>query len=717
MTLTSTKNIIPPAFSNIPVELQQLPQWVLWRAEMVKESLTKIPYQPNGSKASVKSSRTWKTFKTIKKAYENGHFDGIGFVFTKDDPYIGIDLDDENIDNLSGPGRTLSLLSYTELSPSGNGLHVIMKGKMPEGANNRKGPIEIYEKERYLTFTGNVITDKPITGNDEAIRKIVEKYVGFKSKRTVYLVDASKSVLDDETVLQNMFNSKNGEKIKLLFQGNHVYTSQSEADLALCNHLAYWTNGNAEQMDRLFRQSSLYREKWEREDYREQLLTKAISDTKMYADGVAKNNKIQGLDINHKTGRVLATSKNLETILSNPPFKDILCFDVFKNRECIRGDLPWRKREYPNKPYEQWQPSDDKRLCHWIGKEYEINAQTLIINAFVEITRKNTFHPIKEYLEAQTWDGSARVETFFIDYLGAEDTPYIRAVTKKWLVAAVKRIYEPGCKFDYMPVLVGPQGVGKSSTIATLARDWFSDSLKSFDNKEAGEHLQNSWIFEFGELAAMRKGAVEEIKAFITKQTDSYRMAYDRVVSEFPRKCVFIGTTNTQDFLRDQTGNRRFWPITVDPDKRKYTTSTDLTSHLVGQIWAEAMELYHRGEKLYLDEELESTARKVQEGHMEHDPKTGIIKEYLETLLPHNWDNMHIWERQNYLKKPTGNVNREKVCAVEIWTECLENDHKKMTVWESRQICDILRKLGWIERKPARTRFKHYGSQTTFVKG
>ncbi|MEV3721514.1 virulence-associated E family protein, partial [Paenibacillus larvae] len=165
----------------------------------------------------------------------------------------------------------------------------------------------------------------------------------------------------------------------------------------------------------------------------------------------------------------------------------------------------------------------------------------------------NKFHPIIEYLEAQDWDGTKRIDRLFIDYLGADDTSYTREVTRKMLVAAVKRLYEPGCKFDYMLVLVGAQGAGKSTIIQKLAMRWFSDSLKTFDTKEAGEHLQSAWIFEFGELAGMTKAEVDEIKQFITKRSDKYRVAYDRVITDFPRKCVFFGSTNNWDFLKDPT--------------------------------------------------------------------------------------------------------------------------------------------------------------------
>lgn len=450
-----------------------------------------------------------------------------------------------------------------------------------------------------------------------------------------------------------------------------------------------------------------------------------IINTVSVPNGIEKNNeKITVDDVTchleyNKTGdRVLTNSRNAETILMYSPFKNILAYDAFKNVESIKGNLPWRKRERPFHDYEPWLGSDDKRLLHYFGKHYDFKSSNIIQNAYIEVTRQNAFHPVKEYLESYTWDRSERVATFFIDFLGADDTEFVRVVTRKWLVAAVARIYEPGCKFDYMPVLVGPQGAGKSSIIAALAKDWFSDSLKNFDNKEAGEHLQSSWVFEFGELAAMKKGEVEEIKAFISKQVDSYRVAYDRIVSEFPRKCVFIGTTNARDFLRDQTGNRRFWPITIDPNKRKYAIS-QLTDDVVGQIWAEAMTLYKQGEKLYLDPKIEEDARQVQQVHMEEDPRSGLIQEFLEMPLSDDWDNLEIWERKNYFlqKKFTGTKRREKVCAAEIWSECLCNDYRNISVWDSRQICDIIRKTpGWIERKPARTTFKHYAKQTTFIR-
>ena len=412
---------------------------------------------------------------------------------------------------------------------------------------------------------------------------------------------------------------------------------------------------------------------------------------------------IDQLKMNSKTGFPLSTAKNAEIILSNGPFKGVLAYDAFGNTEVIRKNLPWRNRERKYEDYEPWLGADDRRLEHWFGKTYEIKSGTTIKNAFTEVAHMNRFHPIIEYLEAQEWDGVARIDRLFIDYLGADDSDYVKEVTRKMFIAAVKRLYEPGCKFDYMLVLVGPQGAGKSTIIQMLARRWFSDSLKTFDTKDAGEHLQSAWIFEFGELAGMTKTEVDEIKQFITKRGDKYRVAYDRVITDFPRKCVFFGTTNNTDFLKDPTGNRRFWPVVIDPDKRIKSVFTGLSEYEIGQVWAEVLKAYKSGEALTLSPEIEQQAARIQSMHMEDDPRVGLIQEWLESPIEDEWG-----------EESEGNQLRNRVCASQAWTECLHNKSGSIRPWEAREICNILRRIpGWKERK-GRARLPVYGLQTIF---
>ncbi len=407
------------------------------------------------------------------------------------------------------------------------------------------------------------------------------------------------------------------------------------------------------------------------------------------------------LEINSKTKLPLPTGKNIEIILQNGPFKNILSYDAFGNSEVIRGPLPWRDRERKQSEYEPWLGADDKRMLHYFNTRYDIKSTSVIQNAFTEVVHKNAFHPIKEYLESTQWDGIPRVETLFIDYLGAADTHYTRQVTRKMLLAAVKRLYEPGCKFDFVLVLVGPQGAGKSSILVKLGRKWFSDSLRNFDNKEAGEHLQSAWIFEIGELSAMKKSELDEVKAFFSKVEDKYRVAYDRQVSEFPRKCVFFGTTNTREFLKDPTGNRRFWPVDISPENKKYDHWEHLTDSIVAQVWAEVLTIYKQEESLELDKEAAKEAIRQQSIHMEEDPREGIIQEWLDTPI----DELTADSKPEY---------HTRVCAAQIWAECLHKKKGEMKPWEAKEICDIMRRIPGLEEIKKPVRIPGYGQQKAF---
>lgn len=408
------------------------------------------------------------------------------------------------------------------------------------------------------------------------------------------------------------------------------------------------------------------------------------------------------LDCHHKTGLPLPTAGNVEIILTHGLWREVLAYDAFGNTEVICKALPWRDKERPNRSYEPWLGADDKRLQHWFAKLYGINVGKTIQNAFTEVVHKNTFHPIKAYVESEVWDGVPRAERLFITYLGAADTHYTMQVTRKMLLAAVTRLYHPGCKFDQMLVLVGPQGAGKSSLLAKLGREWFSDSLRTFENKEAGEHLQSGWIFEIGELSAMKKTEVEEVKAFLSKTEDRYRVAYDRQVSEFPRKCVFFGTTNTKDFLRDATGNRRFWPVEVVPERAALSHWDHLNEDEVRQIWAEVLSWFMAGETLELDSEARTEAERQQAAHMESDPREGLIQEWLESPIEDEWD-----------EEPSNQL-RNRVCAAQIWTECLGNKKGSMRPWEAKEVCDILRRIqGWAERQ-GKAKVSGYGVQRVF---
>jgi predicted P-loop ATPase len=274
-----------------------------------------------------------------------------------------------------------------------------------------------------------------------------------------------------------------------------------------------------------------------------------------------------------------------------------------------------------------------------------------------------------------------------------------------------------------MLVLNGKQGVGKSTLVAKLGGDWYSDSLSLSDvsDKTGAEKLQGYWIMEIGELAGMRKADIDKVKSFISRQNDIYRASFGRRATPHLRQCVFIGTTNAEDgYLRDTTGNRRFWNVRVTGEgKRKPWQMTDAD---VQQVWAEAIVLTKAGERLYLDPELSAMAEAEQREAVEHDDREGLVREYLDVLLPDDWDKRDIYSRREYLEAlndPThqrGKRQRQTVCNMEIWCECFEKRKDVLTRADSYAISAIMQRIdGWEKSSGLRT-IPLYGKQRIYAR-
>ena len=408
-------------------------------------------------------------------------------------------------------------------------------------------------------------------------------------------------------------------------------------------------------------------------------------------------------------GVLAQTIDNVVIILTHDPkLVGRLALNEMEHNIVTLSSLPWDKTTGPR----QWNDADDAALRYYLERTYGLSGKDRIFDAVNVVATQNAFHPVREYLDACEWDGAPRVETLLIDYLGADDNEYTRAVTRKTLVAAVARIYRPGCKFDYMLTLRGRQGLGKSAIIAKLGGPWFSDTFTTMQGKDAYEQVQGVWLMEVGELAGMRKAEAETIKLYISKQTDRFRPAYGRRLQEFPRQCVFIGTTNESQFLRDTTGNRRFWVVDTpnDPERSLWD---DLTDDVIRQIWAEAVELYRKGEKLYLTRQLEKLAREVQESYEEENPRAGLIAEYLDRLLPEDWEDKDLYARRQWLESPAqGTIQRTAVCTLEIWAEALNGNPDKLDRYAGKEIRDIMAGMTDWRHRGAKTRtLKPYGRQ------
>lgn len=418
-----------------------------------------------------------------------------------------------------------------------------------------------------------------------------------------------------------------------------------------------------------------------------------------------------------KAGNVKNTLRNLTLILENDPNLKPLVFNQLLDGMEIKGDVPWKH------PSKFWRDADDAQLISYVDTHYGTFSARNYDIAVTKVSDDRSYHPIREFIaNLPAWDGLERVDTLLIDYLAAEDTPYVRAVTRKTLCAAIKRVLVPGSKFDSMLVLNGPQGVGKSTLIAKLAGEWFSDSLNLSDTKDktAAEKLQGYWILEIGELAGLRKAEVETLRSFLSRQNDIYRAAFGKRATPHLRQCVFFGTTNAESgYLRDTTGNRRFWPVKTPGGGKKH--SWELTEEDIRQVWAEVLVYVERGEKLYLDASMETLAKVEQREAMESDEREGLVRLYLDTLLPEDWSGMDIFERRNFLHgsdfgpaQRQGTAKRTSVSSMEIWCECFGKDRSNLRRSDSNEITGILKRIGW-QRTESKVRIPLYGPQYVFV--
>lgn len=416
----------------------------------------------------------------------------------------------------------------------------------------------------------------------------------------------------------------------------------------------------------------------------------------------------QKLRVTEKGG-LSQTIENVTIILTHDPnLAGRLGFNEMDHSIVTLGSLPWRETKGPS----QWTDADDAQLRLYLERVYGITGKDRIFDAVNVVANDHAFHPVRSYLDGCEWDGTPRVETLLVDYLGAEDTPYTRAVTRKALAAAVARIYRPGCKFDYMLTIRGAQGIGKSALIAKLGGPWFSDSFTTVQGKDAYEQVLGVWIMEVGELAGMKKAEAETIKLFVSKQSDRFRPAYGRRMQEFPRQCIFIGTTNETQFLRDTTGNRRFWVVDT-PNEPANDMWEELTPEAVRQVWGEAVAIYKAGEPLYLPKDLEREAREIQETYEEENPRAGIVADYLDRLLPEDWGTMDLFARRTWLESGAqGTVRRTVVCTMEIWAEALGGNPERIDRYAGKEIRDILARLPDWRHKGNKTRtIKPYGRQ------
>ncbi len=396
-------------------------------------------------------------------------------------------------------------------------------------------------------------------------------------------------------------------------------------------------------------------------------------------------------DGNEKGSKLQQTVRNFEIIMDNDSrFAGKIKFDEFSRQEYLMGKVPWESENCDR----AWGSHDDAALYSIIQTDYGVKNRNDYFDAIKNVSMRNRFHPVRDILDGLEFDGEEHIRSLLPDYLGVEDTEYSYQVMRLWMLGAVARVYEPGCKFDYTMIFTGPQGLGKSTFLKMMALNdsWFNDSLDSLDSDKAAQSLMGSWIVELAELKSLARtaGGVESVKRFLTAVQDKYRVPYERRADIFLRQCVFAGTTNKSDFLQDETGNRRFLIIQTGVNKPTKSLFVPGAIEDMKAAWEQAVHIWKTEKpELILPDSCRDEARRLQDESMADDGKVGIITQYLE--------------------------NKQRTCVLEVWKEALEENGRPQK-WQSSEISDIILSIpGWTRVKSP-TNFKEYGKQKLFQK-
>lgn len=422
-----------------------------------------------------------------------------------------------------------------------------------------------------------------------------------------------------------------------------------------------------------------------------------------------------------RDGRISECPTNYQLILNNDPLlKGRLIFNTMSGLPEGVAPLPWSDRvdtiseEIDENGIFPWTDNDFSGLLIYMNKKYGLNNRNHLKTALDVVFAENKYNPVKTYMNSLKWDGINRLETMFIDYLGAEDNEYVRYVTKLWAVGAVARTMQPGVKFDIVPILCGDQGVGKSLLPERLTKSrpgWLATSITRID-KSAIEKIQGALIVDLGEIQILKRDP-DGIKDFVTLTQDKQRNAYKHYVSVMQRRCVFIGSTNDTEFLNDATGERRWMPVDCKKERVKYHIS-ELTDEITDQLWAEAVNIYNSGFSLILPQEIEDLAASVQKQHSLNSSNKGEIIEFLSIPIPEDWDEYNSDEKRAYYEKPSScGKLRTDISAIEIWFELYGHSPSDTRNSEYTQLNKILRSISALEELGPR-KHKKYGSQRTF---
>lgn len=666
----------------IPPDLANCDSWVCWRAEERGGKKTKVPYSPHGGMGKSNDSKTWGTLAEACDACDAKGLDGVGIVLVGD--LIGYDLDVKDDPARKKIAEEIvweagRCQCYVEISPSGKGYRIFTRGVLPRAGKGGDGNwIEVYDKTspRYLTVTGNriYVRDGEIEECQGFVDWMHERYLEKKTapakKKEAESLPISS--LPDLQLIEKITASAAGAEFSRLFGGD-AGDDHSAADLALANILAWWTNCDAAQMDRIFRSSGLMRDKWDKKHH---------SDGRTYGDGTierAIRDCVGGYDPTHRSSEPLrkVISKGKESDTKKPhqdastegqevvPWQMLLqehydkkgnplgikknaynlglilahderlqCFghDEFCDKVGFTSPPPWNETHghVVGVSGKWWDNADYARLQFWLAAEYDVTwGKDQVCDSMKMVATSRRFHPVRDWLNGLQWDGKPRLDAWLTLFMGAEHNAYTSLVGRLWLISAVARIIRPGCKADHVLIFEGAQGLKKSTALRVMAtidgQAWFNDTNMHLATKDSYVSLRGSWIIELAELQQLIRAETEDAKAFFTSCIDRYRPPYERDIVDYPRQCVFAGTVNEEHYLRDSTGNRRYWPVKVlKIDMDKIEAEKD-------QLWAEAVAVFNGGARWWPegDEEIRLCAGEQEERQI-GDSWESLVFDYLD---------------------------------------------------------------------------------------
>lgn len=395
--------------------------------------------------------------------------------------------------------------------------------------------------------------------------------------------------------------------------------------------------------------------------------------------------------------------------------KDLFAYDEFLDAIVFTRTPNWKRSDTLTNMLTD---GDTKRIKYIFGQFGLVKCSETIDTVISKWAGENAFHPVRKYLEGLKWDGKPRVATLLTDFFGGDDNEYNRVLSTLFLKAGVMRIFRPGCKFDHVLVLAGPQGCGKSTMAQRLGKQWFTDSIQDFKDKDAREGLLGNWIIEIAEMRAVFYSDSAAAKQFISTTNDKFRLCYGRRSSTHKRQCIFIATTNNTQIFSDLTGNRRYLIFEIAREaKPKYDFYTELTDEYVDQVWAEAYQMVQAEDFnscLDIPKNILEMANNIQNSFMQSDPIKDTIEQYLDLDLPFGFDDFNIENRRTQIQRLLANDDpeithkkRQRVCVKEIWIEALNHyDCRDLDNKMSRQITRILDTIpGWQRIKTSKCKW------------